>query len=196
MFDFKVFNRIEDANLDKRINAYIKRVNGKTVREELHLLLSACAHHGGKNGNSFDKLSNLYNRLPEHINKKGAGIWINTFLPNLQWKKDKAGNYKWLGVTTYILAGDATPFYEMEKVKQANKPFDFWSAVTALFEREEARMKKAKDGELPSGAAPVTQQEQSAFHEMAKTFDTFKKAHDKAKKVATGNVQVQAAPAN
>ncbi len=129
MFDFNKTKKIGEDAIDTLMVKVSKAYRSKACREELHVLLVACAEHMVKH-NGADKFTNLFTALPENANKRGIGIWITRYCPGLEYRKDAAKKMKWLASEGYkfIPAGETDPFYDMAKVKKDNETIPSFAA--------------------------------------------------------------------
>lgn len=137
MFDFNKFPRIDHLNvkaLDKASKAVLKAYNSDAVGPLFHNLLIAEVKHAihHKSGN---RLTKLWNDLPPTVNAYGVLTWITTFTSLVY--SDKKG---FIGkrdeetkdrLWTFLIEGEATPFYAMPKVKNQknNLVWSFFAAI-------------------------------------------------------------------
>lgn len=154
MFDFKVNVMPKDDKAIKALETRVLRAyTSKNARENLHLLLCAHVLHAIAN-KSADRLSNLFNALPNTANKQGIRIWVQEYT-TLEFGKDAAGNPKFIGKDKlygwkgkehggYTL-GMVNPFYDMAKVKHAaDKPFNFDDLIKAALDKAAKARKEGK----------------------------------------------------
>lgn len=154
MFDFQKFpmiDHMDSAKIDKAIKDVVKHYNSAKGREHLHLVLDACARHGVAH-NSGEHLTRLFNSLPANANKDGIKTWVHEFT-TFKWLKNKDGVHMFLSrdnenakvPAQYNLAGSATPFYDMEKVKaKQDKPYSFLLSLETLLKNAAAKQKNGK----------------------------------------------------
>ena len=150
-----VLNWHDGEAIDKAIKKFVSRDSKSGLRDELQGLLVACAKHAVEH-TSADKLTNLWNQLPDHWNKKnGVGKWISKFT-SYELKKDKAGTVKFLAKTVlnqkqhaFVAEGEGTPFWVVDGVEQANsKPFSLAEALFALVKKADKKAETSFDKAL------------------------------------------------
>ena len=147
MFEYNDKVTKVDFNDNQAVDKAIRAVTTGYAKYKpmLHAALVGCALHAVKH-NDASKLTSLYNGLGDEINKKnGIMKWIEKFT-SLQYKKNKAGVFMFIGKTVnkkneyaFVIEGEAIPFYDMPEVKKANKPFDLLEAFKHLVERAEKK---------------------------------------------------------
>jgi len=154
MFDFKAFAMPKD---DKAILALEKRVikayTSKDAKENLHLVLCVHVIHAIAN-KSADRLTNLFNALPNNANKRGIRTWVQQYT-SLEYTTDAAGNPKFMGSDKIYgwkgkehggySPGMTNPFYDMPKVKADNeKPFNFDDLIKIALDKAANAKKHGK----------------------------------------------------
>lgn len=157
MFDFSAHPAIDYTNegaMLKMLKSVTTHYNSVKGREHLHLLLDAAARHGQQH-NSGEWLTRIFNALPSNANKEGVKTWVHEYT-TFKWLKNKDGVLMFLSrdsdnakvPATYILAGSATPFYDMLKVKAAqDKPYSFLAGLENLLKVAESKVKNGKVGD-------------------------------------------------
>jgi hypothetical protein len=135
----------------KAINTAIKAVHKSTgaLAPRIQAAMNACAFHMVEHKDA-SLMTNLYNGLGNAINRKqGMLVWITAYT-SLEYKKDKSGNYKFLGKNkeyTFQIEGEKMAFYEMERVKKLAEPFSLIAAFGSLVASAERKLEKLDDTE-------------------------------------------------
>ena len=146
MFDFTQYPRFTTKKaIEQGITKAIKASASQRIL--LHLCLVGALEHAVGDGNGDTTLlSRLYNGLGNETNKaKGIATWIKTYT-NLKYSAAKDGTEQWLkpkGEALLVHVGyDATPFYDMPKVEEDNKPWDFDVLLQKLLKSAADRYEK------------------------------------------------------
>ena len=155
MYNFNGYNRIPTKDVDLAIKAVSNYYNSKRALDALHLTMDVCARHGEEHGKSWDKLTNLTKALQNNVNKRGMGLWIAKFLPGLEWKRDKGGDFKWIGAANYDPRGFEEPFYRMGKEEREVTPFSFVTYIMKGLDKESKKLEKASKNAEAVPAAEV-----------------------------------------
>lgn len=144
--------RIDSTN-PKAIDKAIKALNksGRKFGLRVHAALVAAVEHSVAHSDA-SKVTALWEACGSYSNKRGIQAWLVAYT-HLTMSKDKSGVAKFLGrdpekgAASYIflLEGADTPFFDMQKVKDADeKPWDFVASAYAMLAKAEKAEKAGK----------------------------------------------------
>ena len=132
-------------NLDKRIDAIIKRSN--TLASDIHAVAMDCLKHTLEHSDPR-KLDRLYAGLHKASRPEAFKVWVETFSP-VRWNGDgKVGMLKQnaKSYTPFDLVGaDAEPYWTPQE--KVGKPLTL-AALKAIIARLEDKIDKAEEKDL------------------------------------------------